>query len=199
MRDRLCLALVLSLVLFRPCVYAQSDTGPTFSDKWQLFKEETVAPVLVIGSAVTTAVSHVTHSDPRYGLGTKAFAERLGASTADNISQNFFSDCLVATALHQDTRYRRRGPAHRFWARMGYAVSRAFVTRKNTGGNTFNWSNFVGTGMSAGLSNAYYPSLSRTSGAILINWSTAVIGAGFGNLFPEFMPDMRNWLKRHHL
>jgi hypothetical protein len=53
--------------------------------------------------------------------------------------------------------------------------------------------------MSAGLSNAYYPPANRNTGAIVINWSTAVIGSGFGNLGPEFMPDVIRWLKRHHL
>jgi hypothetical protein len=79
---------------------------------------------------------------------------------------------------------------------VGYAISRSVIIRKDGGGNTFNWSNVVGTAASAGLSNAYYPSPSRTSGAMAIRFGTSIAGAGFANLLPEFWPDFRQWMKR---
>jgi hypothetical protein len=48
------------------------------------------------------------------------------------------------------------------WPRIGYSISRAMIARTDSGEVTFNWSNVVGCAMSAGLSNAYYPPLSRT-------------------------------------
>src|ERR1039457_135308 len=59
--------------------------------------------------------------------------------------------------------------------------------------------NFAGTALSVGLSNAYYPVHSRNLNATAINWGTSAAGTGFGNLFPEFLPDGKGWLKRHHL
>jgi urocanate hydratase len=56
---------------------------------------------------------------------------------------------------------------------VGYAISRAAVTRTNTGASTVNSSNFTVTALSVGLSNAY--------------------------LFPEFVPDFKRWLQRIHL
>jgi hypothetical protein len=73
------------------------------------------------------------------------------------------------------------------------------VTRTDSGTATFNWSNVVGTAMSAGLSNAYYPPASRAAAATLGNWGTTVAGSGLANLMPEFLPDFKRWLKRHHL
>jgi hypothetical protein len=40
---------------------------------------------------------------------------------------------------------------------------------------------------------------SRNLNATLINWGSSTASAGFGNLFPEFVPDFKRWLKRIHL
>jgi len=51
------------------------------------------------------------------------------------------------------------------WPRIGYAISRAMIARADSGEATFNWADVVGCAMSAGLSNAYYPPVSRTASA----------------------------------
>jgi len=179
---------------------ASSPIAPTTVDeKWQYFKEETFTPFILLAGGVTAAVAQATRSDPQYGVNRVALAERFGASTLDNVTQNFFSDLVMASVLHEDTRYRRRGEGHGFWSRFGYAFSRAFVTRTDTGERTVNWANLIGCGLQAGLSNAYYPPPSRGLSSTAINWANSVGGSGLGNLFPEFLPDFKRWLKRHHL
>ena len=175
-------------------------SGPvTVEQKWRFFVQETFTPLTIVASAVTGGQSQAANTDPRYGVGSIAMAKRFGAATADNVSQNFFSDFVMASVLHEDTKYRRKGEQHGFWSRVGYAVSRAVVTRTNAGASTVNWANLTGTALSVGLSNAYYPMRSRNLNATAINWGTSVAGAGFGNLAPEFLPDFKRWLKRHHL
>lgn len=115
----------------------------------------------------------------------------------DDISQNFFSDFLLATALHEDTRYVRMGPSRKMWPRIGYAISRAMITRTDSGNPAFNLANVGGCAMSAALSNAYYPPVSRTVSDSLTNWGTNVAGAGLTNLAPEFGPDVAQFFKRH--
>lgn len=179
---------------------ASPSTPPaTVAEKWQFFKQETISPFIPLASAVTAGVSQATRSDPQYGVGGVALAQRFGAAAGDNISQNFFSDFVAASVFHEDTRYRRKGEGHGFWSRLGYAVSRAFVARTDSGAPTPNWANFVGCALQAGLSNAYYPPPSRSAAATAINWANSLGGSGFGNLFPEFLPDFQRWLKRHHL
>jgi hypothetical protein len=185
---------------------AQAATDPaaatgavTVNQKWQFFVEETFTPLTIVASAATGGESQATNTDPKYGVGHVALEKRLGAATLDNVTQNFFSDFVMASVLHEDTKYRRRGEQHGFWSRFGYAISRAVVTRTNTGASTVNWSNFTGTALSVGLSNAYYPVRSRNLNATLINWGSSTASAGFGNLFPEFVPDFKRWLKRIHL
>lgn len=166
-------------------------TLAAIDDHWNLFLQETFSPLTAGGSIFNAGFSQLTNSDPRYGKNAQAFGQRLGASAADIASQNFFGDFLVASAFHEDPRYVRRGEEHGFWDRFGYAISRAFVIRTSSGRDSFNWDNFLGSAASAGFSNLYYPSGSRTSGAMLIHFGTSIADNGFVNLAPEFWPDFR--------
>jgi hypothetical protein len=175
--------------------------APSVSEKWEYFRSETIAPFTLGAGAFNAAVSQVTRSAPLYGRHPwpTAYPERFGASIGDIVSQNFWGDFVLASAFHEDTRYRRKGESHKLGPRVGYAISRSVVTRPDAGGSTFNWANVLGTAMSAGLSNAYYPPGSRKASTALTNWATSVAGSGLANLAPEFFPDFRRWLKRHHL
>jgi hypothetical protein len=145
-------------------------------------------------------MSQATNSDPKYGVGAGALRERIGASSADTATQNFFGDFMMASAFHENVIYARKGPGYGgLWKRAGYAISRALITRSDYGGDTFNWSNLTGTAMSTGFSNLYYPPASRNSRAVAIHFSTGLAGSGFANLFPEFWPDFKATLQRHHL
>lgn len=134
---------------------------PSFDEKWQFFVRETSSPLTLASGAFNGTVSQLTHSDPLYGSGWGPWSQRFGASTADIATQNLFGDFLFAAAFREDTRYRRDGPGHRFWARVGYAAG-------------------------TGISNLYYPPASRNGHALVVHFATSVVGAGLGNLAPEF-------------
>jgi hypothetical protein len=195
----------LLILVFASALRAQdAETSPplpppSVSEKWNLFETETIAPFTLGAGAFNAGVSQITHSAPLYGRHAwpVAYPKRFGASIGDIVSQNFFGDFLLASAFHEDTRYVRRGPSHRLWPRIGYAISRSIVTRTDSGETTFNWANIAGTGMSAALSNAYYPPVSRTVRESATNWGTSIAGSGLANLMPEFLPDFRRWVKRH--
>jgi hypothetical protein len=173
---------------------------PSASEKWNFFLSETFTPFTLVAAVPDAIASQLTRSAPLYGKHfwrREAFLKRFGATLGDDTSQNFFSDFVLASALHEDTRYIREGPSHRFWQRMEYAISRAVVTRTDAGSGIFNWANVGGCAMSAALSNAYYPSNSRTAPVAAVNWGTNVAGTGLTNLMPEFGPDVGRWMKRH--
>jgi hypothetical protein len=196
------------LIVLAPfAAFAQSPANsngalatPSTAERWEYFQNETIAPLTLGAGAFNAAVSQVTRSTPLYGRDPwPAYPKRFGASVADIVSQNFWGDFVLASAFHEDTRYRRLGESRRRLPRIEYAISRSVITRADAGRATFNWSNVLGTAMSAGLSNAYYPPASRTARAALTNWGTSVAGSGLANLLPEFLPDFKRWLKRHHL
>jgi len=199
------IALLLVVVPFAAFAQAPSNSGvtlaaPSVSEKWAYFQSETIAPFTLGAGAFNAAVSQATQSTPRYGRDLwPAYPQRFGASVADIVSQNFWGDFVIASALREDTRYRRIGESRKLWPRVGYAISRLLVTRTDSGNATFNWSNVLGTAMSAGLSNAYYPRASRTASAALGNWGTTIAGSGLVNLMPELLPDFKRWLRRHHV
>jgi hypothetical protein len=170
----------------------------TTGKRWRHFVGETTSPLTLAGGTFNAAFSQVTDTDPRYGTDGAAFAERFGASIADIATQNFFGDFVVASALHEDPRYYRRGKGCGFWSRAGYAISRALVIRSDNGGNTFNFDNVFGSALSTGLSNLYYPPASRTGRRELMHFGIDVVDNGFVNLVPEFWPDFREKILRRH-
>jgi hypothetical protein len=173
---------------------------PSVSEKWDFFVSETLTPLTLVAAGLDGTASQLTRSAPLYGKHfwvKGAFPKRFVATVGDAASQNFFADFLLASALHEDTRYVRKGPSRTVWRRVGYALSRAVVTRTDSGAATFNWANVVGCAMSAALSNAYYPPVSRTPQVGVVNWGTNVAGSGLTNLMPEFGPDVGRWMKRH--
>ena len=195
------------LILLFPFARAQDATvqsatvlpAPSTAEKWDLFVSETVSPFTLAAAGFNAGVSQTTRSAPLYGRHPwkdGAFPKRAGASLGDIVSQNFFSDFLLASAFHEDTRYVRKGPSRKMWPRIGYAISRSVITRTDAGDPTFNFANVLGSGMSAGLSNAYYPPVSRTTSVSLTNWGTSVAGSGLANLMPELGPDVAQWIKR---
>lgn len=200
------------LLLVLPCVRAQDSLlpdppaqspimllSPSLSEKWKFFVDETVTPLTLVAASLDATVSQLTRSAPLYGKHPwkrGAFPKRFAATVTDDISQNFFADFLLASAFHQDTRYYRMGPTRKLWPRIGYAISRAVITRTDGGDATFNSANVLGCAMSAGLSNAYYPPVSRTARDSMTNWGTNVAGAGLTNLAPEFGPDVSHFFKK---
>jgi hypothetical protein len=163
-------------------------------EKFRRFVQETASPLTVAASAFNAGFAQIANTDPRYGDGRIAFAQRFGAGFADIASQNFFGDYVAASALHEDPRYFRVGPEHGWLFRAAYALSRAAVVRTDSGAASFNWSNFIGSAASAGLANAYYPPVSRTSGAMALHFAGSYAGSGLMNLIPEFWPDIRRRL-----
>jgi hypothetical protein len=205
----------LLLLLVCSCVRAQDAsipdpatqstpalTSPSVSEKWNFFLRETVNPLVLVEAGPDATASQLTRSAPLYGKHfwrKGAFPKRFGATVGDDVSQNFFADFVLASAFHEDTRYVRKGSVRRMWPRVGYAISRAVITRTDSGDTTFNWANVVGCAMSAALSNVYYPPASRTPSVGVVNWGTNVAGAGLSNLMPEFGSDVGHWMKRHLL
>src|SRR5580700_9197604 len=101
---------------------------------------------------------------------------------------------IFPTLLHPDPRYFRRHEKSRR-SRLGYAVSRLFITRTDSGRNQFNYSEVVGAATSLAISNAYYPD-GRSLGH---NAGRYVLQLGFdaaSNVLKEFWPDLKRKLPR---
>ncbi len=194
-------AMLIVLAAFCASALAQDlNSLPASSqEQWKVFVDETESPLLPGASFFNATLSELTRSVPHYGGETISYAKRFAASAADDTAQNFFSDYVMASLLHEDTRYRRLGTGHTFLRRVGHAAASGLVARSFSGKRTINWSNITGSALGAALSNAYYPVADRSFAITSGNFAQNVIGAGLGNLAPEFWPDFRHFLTRHHL
>jgi hypothetical protein len=162
----------------------------TVKQKFGLFAKETLDPYTVAAAAAGAALSQIDNDNPKYGHGAGPYAQRFGAAAADVTTQNFFSDAVLASLLHEDPRYFRRGPEFRVWYRVGYALSRVAITRTDAGKQRFNYSGVLGMGMGIALSNAYYPDSSVNGEEVATRFGTSLIASALGNLLPEFWPDV---------
>lgn len=168
----------------------------TVRQKFELFAKETVDP-FTVGAAVTgAALSQADNDDPKYGQGTGPYAERFGAAVADITTQNFFSDAVMSSLLHEDPRYFRMGPEFGFWHRLGYSLSRVVITRTDAGKTRFNYSGVLGMSMGIALSNAYYPASSVNASEVGYRFGTSLVASALSNILPEFWPDIRQKLHR---
>jgi hypothetical protein len=126
------------------------------------------------------------------------FTKRYAASFADQTSENFMTEAVVPWLLKEDPRYFRLGTGG-FFKRTGYAVSRIWVTQTDAGHRTFNFSEILGAGASAGISNFYYPKENRTLSNNLSQWGVMVGEDTFFNLLKEYWPDIhQKMFKRFH-
>jgi hypothetical protein len=163
----------------------------TARQKWTLFFKQSMDPFSLAGAAVGSVFSQMGNETPRYGRGSAALGKRFGAAVADCSTQSFFSAAVLATVLHQDPRYFRKGPGSGIPVRVLYSVSRLVVTRGDSGAQQFNTSGLLGMAMGIAASNLYYPSASISGPVMAGRLYTSVTGGMVGNLMSEFWPDLQ--------
>ena len=171
----------------------------TAKQKWALALRETIDPFNVVNAAMSAAFSQKGNQTPKYGEGGAAYTRRFGAAFADFGTQNFFSAGLLATVLHQDPRYYRKGPGTSIPKRVVYSVSRLVIARQDSGASTFNAAGIGGMAMGIAASNLYYPTVSIRGCVMAERVSTSLTGGVMGNLMSEFWPDLqRKFFHRKH-
>ena len=165
----------------------------TLKDKFLFPLHEEARPVVFVPALISGGYGILKDSDPRYGTDSAGFGERFGAGMLRQGTMRGFSDGLLPAIFHEDPRYYRRA-AGSFASRTGYAVSRVVIARKDEGGNGFNFSDTLGRGMAAALTEAYYPAVSVTNTDVFRTWGVSLAGLGGINVFQEFWPDIKHRL-----
>jgi hypothetical protein len=165
----------------------------TSNEKFKLFVRGTLDPFPPVAYAIQAGIGQAQDSHSGYGQGAAGYARRFGAALGDGTSARFFATYAFPSLLHQDPRYFRKGEGGA-WSRIGYSISRGFVTRSDSGAAQPNWSNILGKFAGAGLSNAYYPPDDRGTSLTL---SRVAISLGYqtlGNVAIEFWPEIHRKL-----
>jgi hypothetical protein len=114
----------------------------------------------------------------------------------DQIIGNMMTEAIFPVWLHEDPRYFRKG-AGSTKSRLGYAIGRIFVTRTDSGGSHFNFSEWGGNATAVAVSNAYYRD-NRNWEDNTEKLATSVGIDMFSDVLKEFWPDFkRKFVKRH--
>ena len=148
----------------------------------------TLFPILFSGE-----YGNLRNSDPKYGSNGEAFGKRIGAAALRQGISKELSDSLLPILLHEDPRYYRQAYGS-YRLRTEHAVQRIFITQRDSGSETFNFSGILGRGMNAALTQTYYPQKSIDTNVVLRTWGVSLAGLGGGNLFKEFWPDVKHKL-----
>jgi hypothetical protein len=134
-------------------------------------------------------VDMAENSQPSFGHGAEGYGKYYWHVFVDGAIENYMTEAIVPAATKEDPRYYTLGKGG-FVKRTGYAVSRLFITRTDSGGRTFNLSEVVGAGAAAGIGNAYYPAEANPWVKTYQRWGTQVGLDGVFNVLKEFWPDI---------
>src|SRR5271156_5195687 len=130
-------------------------TPITTKQKFTIGAKDSFDYPLVLLAGAFAGLGQLTNQHPQFGQGLAGFGRRLGTGYADQAIGNMMTEAIYPSLLREDPRYFRRGYGSK-WSRTWYALTRVMVTRTDSGGTRFNFSEWVGNATSTAISNAYY-------------------------------------------
>jgi hypothetical protein len=174
---------------------ASSMPRLTTGQKFKTVAEGCFDPVEVAFIGIEAGIGQMDNTNPTYHQGLIGYSKRFGTDYADAIIGNFGTGAIFPTLLHQDPRYYQMGKGN-FFRRFGYAAIRVVVTRSDTSGkHEFNFSEFLGNGVAAGISNTYHPA-PHTIASNTNVLETQILMDALGYELKEFWPDLHRLLLR---
>ena len=164
--------------------------GPlTTAQKFKLFMNQSISPPYIFVAAVSAAYDQATDSPSSEGQGWGAYGARFGANLARASSTGFFGTFVLASALRQDPRFFPQIKPS-LWGSVKYSAQRVFITRTDSGRDTFNTSGIVGTVAAEGLANAYLPASEQTAAKNCERVGTDLAWKFAANMFKNYWPTL---------
>jgi hypothetical protein len=138
---------------------------------------------------ITSLLAEASDVHPQLGKGVGGFGRYYWRGLADKTDGNYWVIFMLPTIFHQDERYYALGQGG-IRKRLAYSSTRIFITPSYRGHNSFNASEIFGRGIAQAISITYYPSQTRTPGAIAQKYGYAIGRDALTNVFREFWPDI---------
>jgi hypothetical protein len=164
-------------------------------EKFWLATQDSVDYSSFIWAGLLAGQSMALKSSPELHNGFAGYGRYYWRAFADQASGAYFTEAIVPAITHEDPRYYTLGHGS-FFHRTAYALFQVVHTKTDSGGVSFNYSEIVGNGMEAGLSNLYYPPQERGLRQTARNWGTGLEAAALNNIIREFWPDIRKKILR---
>jgi hypothetical protein len=173
---------------FIPNFYVTYETNPaplTAKMKFELALKVSTDPVTAAGIVLVSAAKQAGNT-PNYGQGWGAYGERLGATTADGVTDVMIGGAILPSLLRQDPRYFYQGTGTTS-SRLRHAIFSAFITKGDNGKWQPNYSTVGGDLAAAGISDLYYPQSNRGAGLVFGNFTLGTAERISANVAAEFL------------
>ena len=181
---------------FRAVSAGQKLPAQSVKEKFLTATDDSFDYSSVFVPAMLAGYSMATRATPEFHQGAAGFARYFWHTAVDQTSENYMVEFVVPVISHEDTRYYTLGRGG-FLKRTGYALSRAVITRSDSGNEVFNASEVIGAGAAAGLSSLYYPSRERSFANTGTEWGLDIGIDAAAFVAKEFWPDIHHLLSRY--
>ena len=147
---------------------------------------------------ITSLTAEATDTHPALGKGIGGFYAYNWRGFLDKTDNTYLSAWLLASTLHEDTRYYALGSGHSVAARSFYVISRQVVAR------TYGWRqtpNIAGLGakvLTQAVSRYYYPASATTFDVLASKFGYSVMRDIAFSSVREFYPDIAAHFIRKH-
>jgi hypothetical protein len=206
--------LILGVLLASTARLALADDGPDGSAKAAAVSAPTAAEFLpmtrserlrnylaglangesIVRAAASAAVRQAENSPKEWQGGGKGYGYRIGDAFAQHVIRNTLQ-YGASSVLHEDNRYFASGQSGVF-RRMKYAVSSAFLARRDNGDRTFAFSRVGSAAGAAFISRIWQPPSTTTAGDGAVSFGIAM-GSDIGfNMVREFLPGLKGHLHK---
>jgi hypothetical protein len=146
---------------------------------------------------ITSFLAEATDAHPQLGKGVSGFGRYYWRGYVDKTDGNYWVIFVLPTVFHQDERYYALGQGGA-WKRLTYSATRILITPSYHEHNSFNASEIFGRGIAQAISLSYYPSQTRTAGALAQKYGYALGRDALTNIFREFWPDIAVHVLHRH-
>ncbi len=177
-------------------VSADTQLPPlAWKEKFWLATQDSFDYSSLITAGLLAGVSQAKNSTPEFGHGGSAYGRYYWHAVTDQAVGNYMTEAIFPTLTHEDPRYYTLGHGG-FLKRSRYALTRLLITRTDSSGCTINFSEIIGNGAGAAISNTYYPSRERTWTKTGQKWVAQIGLDGAFNVLKEFWPDINRIIFR---
>jgi hypothetical protein len=147
---------------------------------------------------LTSLTAEGMDSHAALGKGVDGFYAYTWRGFLDKTDNTYLSAWLLASALHEDTRYYALGSPHHIATRTLYIISRQAVARTYGGHDTPNIAGLGGKVLTQVISRYYYPSSATSFDALATKFGYSVMrDVGFSAI-REFYPDVAaHYIRKH--
>ena len=182
---------------YRTANLTDNYTPVTARQKLVIASKDSFDYPLVLLGTMFAGLGQLTNADPSYGQGAQGFAKRFAAGYGDQMIGNMMTEGFFPVMLHEDPRYFRMGASRgKPGKRLGYALTRIFVTHTDAGNQRFNYSEVLGNATAVAIETSYHPD-NRTVSDALQQWGVQLGTDAVSQVLKEFWPDVKKKLFKH--